>query len=88
MLRIECPHCGLRDHAEFSYGGDATKVRPAHGNGDMSVWFDYVFLRDNPKGPHAEYWHHAHGCREWLVVERDTVSHEILSVARARGKRG
>ncbi|NBQ83840.1 MAG: sarcosine oxidase subunit delta, partial [Alphaproteobacteria bacterium] len=23
MIRIDCPFCGLRDHSEFSYGGDA-----------------------------------------------------------------
>ena len=25
MLRINCPYCGVRDHEEFSYFGDATK---------------------------------------------------------------
>ena len=29
MLRIECPYCGLRDHEELSYFGDATKAYPA-----------------------------------------------------------
>ena len=28
MLRIQCPYCGLRDHEEFSYFGDATKTYP------------------------------------------------------------
>ena len=27
------------------------------------------------------------GCREWLVVERDTLTHEILSAALARTAR-
>ena len=31
---------------------------------------DYVYLRDNPRGPLREYWHHAGGCRRWLVVTR------------------
>ena len=29
-MLIPCPVCGLRDHGEFTYGGDATIVRPGH----------------------------------------------------------
>lgn len=88
MLRIDCPVCGLRDETEFSYGGDATAIRPAVGETDIEKWLAYVFLRDNPRGPHREYWHHAQGCRQWLVVERDTLTHEIGIVVLARGARG
>ena len=84
MLRIHCPVCGLRDESEFSYGGDATVVRPAHDETSIDVWHDYVFLRDNPRGPHREYWHHVQGCRQWLVVERDTLTHKIGEAALAR----
>ncbi|MEO0764140.1 MAG: sarcosine oxidase subunit delta, partial [Pseudomonadota bacterium] len=31
-----------------------------------------------------ELWYHEAGDRSWLVVTRDTVTHEILSVALAR----
>jgi sarcosine oxidase subunit delta len=74
MLRIPCPHCGVRDYTEFHYAGDATKLRPAHGAGDLHAWHDYVFLFDNPKGSHLEYWQHVEGCRQWLVLERDTAT--------------
>ncbi|MEE2688116.1 MAG: sarcosine oxidase subunit delta [Pseudomonadota bacterium] len=84
MIRINCPFCGERDHSEFTYSGDATKVRPAHGSTDMEAWLDYVYLRANPKGSHTEFWHHVHGCRQWLVVERDTTTHEVLNVAFAK----
>ena len=84
MLRIDCPICGLRDETEFSYGGDATVVRPAMDEADPKVWLDYVFMRDNPRGPHREYWHHASGCRQWLVVERDTLTHDIGACRLAR----
>ncbi len=47
----------------------------------------YLHLRENPAGPHAELWQHEQGCRAWLRVERDTVSHAILSVALAREAR-
>ena len=80
MLRIHCPFCGLRDHAEFSYEGDATIEWPDIGVEDQEAWHAAVFLRSNPAGPHREYWQHSHGCRLWLLVERDTLTHEILSV--------
>ncbi|WP_454857021.1 sarcosine oxidase subunit delta [Rhizobium binxianense] len=87
MLRIECPCCGLRDHTEFRYGGDATVERPAHDNPDPEAWYRYVYIRANPKGSHLEYWQHVFGCRQWLTVERDTVSHEIRSVKFSREHR-
>ena len=88
MLIIACPDCGPRDYTEFRYGGDANRVRPAHGSGSLRDWHDHVFVFDNPKGPHREYWQHVLGCREWLVVERDTASNSVLSVRRARDAGG
>jgi len=88
MLRLQCPVCGLRDETEFSYGGDATVQRPDMNETDLKVWHDFVFLRDNPRGAHLEYWHHVHGCRQWLVVERDTQSHEIGDARLAREVQG
>lgn len=76
MLRIPCPFCGPRDHSEFSYGGDATVEYPPL-DADRDAWFEAVFLRDNPRGPHREIWHHVSGCRAFLVVERNTATHEI-----------
>jgi len=76
MLRIPCPFCGPRDHSEFSYEGDATVKYPAL-DASEDAWFEAVFLRDNPRGPHQELWHHLYGCRAFLVVERDTLTHEI-----------
>ncbi|MEH6546988.1 MAG: sarcosine oxidase subunit delta [Sneathiella sp.] len=80
MLRFDCPFCGTRDETEFVYGGDASRTRPDMSNTDMKVWNDYVFLRENPKGPHAEYWFHQQGCRSWLKVNRDVVTNEISDV--------
>ncbi|MGP2490918.1 sarcosine oxidase subunit delta [Mesorhizobium sp. PUT5] len=84
MLRIECPCCGVRDHDEFRYAGDASVARPAHDDPDFEAWYRYVFVRENAPGLHREYWQHVLGCRQWLVVERDTLSHAISSVAFAR----
>ena len=79
MIRIRCPFCGLRDHTEFSYEGDATVEYPALDASERE-WFEAVYLRENPRGPHREYWRHAFGCGAFLEVERDTVTHEISSV--------
>jgi len=80
MLRIECPYCGVRDQVEFQYGGEAGIVRPAHPESASDAeWADYLFYRDNVKGVHLERWLHSFGCRQWILVERDTSSHEILS---------
>ncbi len=57
---------------------------PAPDETNADVWFDFVFLRDNPRGPHREYWHHVQGCRQWLVVERDTLTHKIGGAVLAR----
>ena len=84
-MLIKCPYCGLRPSEEFTYLGDASVVRPSSGDpASMNRWFDYVYLRDNPKGRMHEYWHHGGGCRSWLVVERDTATHEIFSSITAR----
>jgi methylglutamate dehydrogenase subunit B len=80
-MRIACPHCGERDVREFSYLGDATVRRPDPQASDaLDRFIDYVYLRDNPAGPHREFWYHGVGCQAWLVVTRNTRTHEILSV--------
>ena len=83
MLRIHCPFCGERDHAEFSYGGDASIEYPPL-DAPAEAWHDAVFLRDNPRGVQFETWQHLHGCRLWPIVERDTLTHEIRSVRAAQ----
>lgn len=82
MLRIDCPFCGLRDHAEFRYGGDATIIYPPL-EAAVEVWIEAVFWRENPCGRQLESWQHVHGCRLWLYVERDTATHTIYSVRAA-----
>jgi len=79
MLRIRCPFCGLRDYSEFSYGSDASVVYPSLDAGE-DEWHEAVFMRENVRGLQSETWHHVNGCRMWLIVERDTLTHEIVSV--------
>jgi heterotetrameric sarcosine oxidase delta subunit len=78
---IDCPHCGPRPKEEFGVKG-AVLPRPAADAGP-EAWMDYVFLRENPRGAYAEYWHHAGGCRRWLVVTRDTATHAVENVVDA-----
>ena len=78
-MRINCPLCGTRDRREFYYyGSDDYLDRPGEGAGP-EAWDDYLHLRDNPAGPTRDLWYHDLGCSAWIAVERDTVSHEILS---------
>jgi heterotetrameric sarcosine oxidase delta subunit len=79
-MRIKCPYCGERDAQEFTYRGAAGLKRPDPvGENAQEAFSDYVYLRDNPAGPLSELWYHRAGCRAWLVVERDTRTHEIAS---------
>jgi heterotetrameric sarcosine oxidase delta subunit len=79
-MRIDCPHCGERDLREFTYLGDATLARPDPQAADALERFtSYVYLRDNPAGPHRELWYHG-ACQAWLVVTRDTRNHQVSGV--------
>ena len=79
MLLITCPWCGPRAQIEFTYGGDAGVARPADPDGvSAEAWLDHVYLRDNPRGPHDEWWQHTSGCRSWIKVRRDTWTHRMI----------
>ena len=79
MLEITCPYCGKRAQTEFTYAGDANPTRPDPETGTECDWYEFVYLRDNPRGPHDELWHHSAGCRRHIKVRRDVVSHEIIA---------
>ena len=83
MLNIKCPYCGDRSQKEFAYGGDGTVIRPEL-NQEISdeKWDEFVYLRKSPRGKHIELWHHIAGCRQWIKVQRDTVTHEIFRTAK------
>jgi len=82
MHLIECPWCGVRDQAEFSYRGDASVRRPDAAEGPQAV-FEYVYMRENPMGWHVEWWHHGAGCRQWVKVVRNTLTHQIAATGKA-----
>jgi sarcosine oxidase subunit delta len=82
-MRIPCPHCGARDAQEFTCLGAAGLQRPEGMEASEAAMNDYVHLRENPAGLHRELWYHGFGCRTWLVVTRDTLTHEIAGVEQA-----
>lgn len=91
---IKHPLLGPRDAAEFVYLGDASMIdRPNPNAPDaQEQFYEYGYLRDNPAGEHKELWYHEQGDRSWLVVTRNTITHEVKyvqlarDVARAKGR--
>ncbi|MBT4236429.1 MAG: sarcosine oxidase subunit delta [Marinovum sp.] len=83
---INHPLLGPRDAQEFTYLGDASLIdRPDWQAADAAEQFyNYQYLRNNPAGEHRELWFHEGGDRSWLVVTRNTVTHEISNVELAR----
>ncbi|MGB7302951.1 MAG: sarcosine oxidase subunit delta [Burkholderiaceae bacterium] len=83
---INHPLLGPRDAAEFVYLGDASLInRPAwNAENAGDAFYQYQYLRTNPAGEHHELWFHEHGDRSWLVVTRNTLTHEITRVELAR----
>lgn len=83
MLRLACPYCGPRDETEYHYGGQAHVAYPENPSELTDrQWAEYLFFRDNPKGPFAERWVHSAGCRKWFNVVRDTETYAVLAVYR------
>ena len=75
MLLIDCPYCGKRPELEFAYGGQAHLARPSRP-ADLSdqQWADYLYVRSNPRGMHAERWRHVRGCGRFFNALRDTTT--------------
>ena len=87
-MRINCPVCGDRERREFYYQGAAVALdRPAADAG-AEAWDNYLHLRDNPAGETQDLWYHEGGCGAWIVVTRNTVSHEITATALAADRKG
>lgn len=83
---INHPLLGPRDAAEFVYLGDASLMHRPNPKSETAAedFHDYQYLRTNPAGEHKELWYHEQGDRSWLVVTRNTLTHEITHVELAR----
>lgn len=84
MLLIECPYCGKRPELEFSHAGQAHIARaPNPAEVSVQEWTDFLYMRDNTKGVHAERWRHTHGCARFFNALRDTTTDHFLATYKA-----
>ena len=85
-MLINHPKLGPRDISEFVYKGDAKLLkRPEWKEKEAEKkFYEYLYLRDNKKGDHKELWYHEQGDKSWLIVTRNTITHEIKKVELAR----
>ncbi len=79
-MRLTCPLCGSRDRREFYYYGAEDFLHRPGPETEPDAWDTYLHLRDNPAGVVRDLWYHEQGCAQWLIVTRNTVTHEISSV--------
>ena len=71
MLIIQCPYCGPRPELEFAYGGQAHVARPSDPNQTSPEQLvEFLYLRNNTKGVHAERWRHVRGCARFFNALR------------------
>ncbi len=78
-MRIPCPICGSRDRREFYYYGAQDYLNRPTDQGTVDDLDNHLFLRDNPAGITRDVWYHEMGCTAWLIVTRNTITHEVLS---------
>ncbi|GHB17142.1 sarcosine oxidase subunit delta [Pseudovibrio japonicus] len=81
MLLIDCPYCKEKlPELEFEYAGQAHIARPEHpAEQSDAEWRDYLFIRSNVRGDHAEQWRHTHGCGRYFNAVRNTVSDKFIA---------
>ena len=84
-MRLICPLCGERDRREFYYAGHAVALNRPSEDAGVAEWDDYMHTRDNPCGQTRDLWYHEMACGAWIVVTRDTASHEVLSTQLLEG---
>ena len=75
---LECPHCGVREVADFAFGGEISE-RPKQTPSFREL-NQYNYFRRNVAGVQREWWYHRSGCRTWFQAERDTRTNEVLRV--------
>jgi methylglutamate dehydrogenase subunit B len=76
-MKIPCPLCGVRDRREFYYMGAEDYLQRPSDKASEAELDNHLFLRDNPAGKTRDLWYHETGCGAWMVVSRNTVTHEV-----------
>ncbi|MBD1202826.1 MAG: sarcosine oxidase subunit delta [Rhodobacteraceae bacterium] len=87
-MRLTCPLCGERDRREFYYYGSEDYLNRPAPDAPPQAWDDHLHNRDNPAGVTRDLWYHDMGCSSWLVVTRNTVTHEIHAVELVADRKG
>ncbi len=75
---LECPNCGVREVADFAFGGEVS-TRPRETPSFRELC-EYNYFRRNVAGVQREWWYHRSGCRTWFQAERDTRTNDVLKV--------
>ena len=78
MMQIDCPWCGPRAQGEFVYERTVDSVVTL--NVTVEEAMSALFARANPRGVDDEIWRHTFGCRAWMILTRNRVTHVIEAV--------
>lgn len=73
---MRCPLNGWRTIDEFAYGGEFLEM-PDPDTCDDQAWSAYVFMRENRRGPVAEWWFHVPSAL-WFIALRNTGTGEVI----------
>lgn len=86
MQEFPCFFCGTRPENEFTFGGEDQPPRPQYSlTSSASEWADHLYFRDNPRGPSRERWLHSGGCGQWMIFDRNTLTHAVSGVSLPAG---
>jgi sarcosine oxidase subunit delta len=78
MQYFPCPFCGPRDETEFHFVVEAGHARPEPADAvSDAAWSAYLYENASPRGVAREVWLHL-TCGEYFIMERNTVSREVL----------
>jgi heterotetrameric sarcosine oxidase delta subunit len=75
---LTCPHCGIREVADFAFGGEVS-ARP-RSEPTYRELNRYNYFHRNVAGVQREWWYHRSGCRTWFQADRDTRTNIVLRV--------
>jgi sarcosine oxidase subunit delta len=75
---LTCPHCGVREVADFGYGGELPQ--PLGDQPSFRELNEHNYMRRNVAGVQREWWYHRSGCHTWFHADRDTRTNEVLRV--------
>ena len=87
-MRIPCPLCGPRDRREFYYLGTTDYLNRPTDQGTIDDLDNHLFVRDNPAGLTRDVWYHEMGCTSWMIVTRNTVTHQVMGAELVSARAG